>query len=41
MAYVENYNEFSGPFQWTATADEILGKLVRLRLRADLAVTGH
>ena len=40
-AYIENWNDGATPFVWTATADEILGKVARARLRQDLAVTGH
>lgn len=29
-AYVQNHNHHAGPFQWTATADSILGKIERL-----------
>lgn len=29
-AYVKNHNRHTGPFQWTATADSILGKIERL-----------
>jgi transposase len=29
-AYVKNHNRHAGPFQWTATADSILGKIERL-----------
>jgi len=32
-AYTENWNQNAEPFVWTATADEILGKIARLRLR--------
>jgi len=29
-AYLKNHNRHAGPFQWTATADSILGKIERL-----------
>ena len=28
--YVKNHNRRASPFQWTATADSILGKIARL-----------
>jgi transposase len=39
--YIARYNEVPRPFQWRATADEILVKVTRNRLSLDLAGTGH
>ena len=39
--YIERYNEVPRPFQWRATADEILVKVTRNRLSLGLAGTPH
>ncbi|MGI0055709.1 MAG: IS630 family transposase [Thermoplasmata archaeon] len=40
-AYIENWNERAGPFQWTATPEAILEKIARVRLSIDGSVTRH
>jgi transposase len=42
-SYIDGYNSNrqAKPFQWTATADDILGKISKMQLRQDQAVTGH
>jgi len=40
-AYIENWNERAQPFQWTATPDEILAKIARVRLSTGRSVTDH
>ena len=42
-SYIDGYNNSreAKPFQWTATADDILGKISKIQLRQDQAVTGH
>ena len=39
--YIARYNEVPRPFQWRATADEILIKVPRKRISLGLAGTGH
>ena len=39
--YIERYNEVPRPFEWRATADEILVKVTRNRLNVGLAGTPH
>ncbi len=39
--YLERYNEVPRPFQWRATADEILIKVTWNRLNVGLAGTAH
>ncbi|MCI4326561.1 MAG: IS630 family transposase [Thermoplasmata archaeon] len=39
--YIERYNEVPRPFQWRATADEILVKVTRSRISLGLAGTAH
>jgi hypothetical protein len=40
-AYIANWNEKAGPFQWTATPEEILEKIARTRLSIGASVTLH
>jgi hypothetical protein len=39
--YIERYNEIPRPFQWRATADEVLVKVTRSRLSLGRAGTPH
>ncbi|MDG7001274.1 MAG: IS630 family transposase, partial [Nitrososphaerota archaeon] len=40
-AYIDAWNASAQPFKWTATAEAILGKIAKIKLRQDLAVTGR
>ena len=40
-AYIDNWNEKAGPFQWTKTADEILDRIRRARLSKGTSVPLH
>ena len=40
-AYINNWNETAGPFRWTATPEEILAKIARIRLSIGASDTRH